>query len=64
MVRIQRFHCRGLGSVPGWGTKIPQGSAKKKVAFSWQYLEKINRMKHTLIFWYVPKKWNIHLLSV
>ena len=24
MVRTRRFHCRGPGSIPGWGTKIPQ----------------------------------------
>ena len=26
VVRIQRFHCRGLGSIPGQGTKIPQAA--------------------------------------
>ena len=33
VVRILGFHCRGLGSVPGWGTEIPQAtqhSQKKK----------------------------------
>ena len=24
LVRIWSFHCCGLGSIPGWGTKIPQ----------------------------------------
>ena len=24
VVRIPGFHCRALGSSPGWGTKIPQ----------------------------------------
>ena len=24
VVRTQRFHCQGLGSIPGQGTKIPQ----------------------------------------
>ena len=24
MARAQHFHCCGLGSIPGWGTKIPQ----------------------------------------
>ena len=24
MVRIRRFHCRGLGSIPGQGNEIPQ----------------------------------------
>ena len=24
VIRTQRFHCCGPGSVPGWGTKIPQ----------------------------------------
>ena len=24
VVRTRRFHCWGLGSTPGWGTKIPQ----------------------------------------
>ena len=33
VVRTQHFHCPGLGSIPGWGTKIPQAawqSQKKK----------------------------------
>ena len=24
VVRTRRFHCRGPGSIPGWGTKILQ----------------------------------------
>ena len=36
MVRIQHFHCQGLGSIPGWGTMIPQalqcGKGKKKLS--------------------------------
>ena len=24
VVRTQHFHCWSLGSIPGWGTKIPQ----------------------------------------
>ena len=34
MVRTQCFHCRGPGSIPGWGTKIPQAAKcgkKKKI---------------------------------
>ena len=34
VVRIPGFHCHGLGSIPGWGTEIPQdmwcGQKKKK----------------------------------
>ena len=34
MARAPRFHCCGLGSIPGWGTEIPQavrhGQKKKK----------------------------------
>ena len=34
MVRTWYFHCRGMSSVPDWGTKIPQaawcGKKKKK----------------------------------
>ena len=34
VVRTQHFHCQGLGSIPGQGTKIPQasqcGQKKKK----------------------------------
>ena len=26
VVRMQHFHCRGLGSIPGWGTEIPQAT--------------------------------------
>ena len=28
VVRTWCFHCQGLGSIPGWGTKIPQGKNK------------------------------------
>ena len=24
VLRTRCFHCRGLGSIPGWGTRIPQ----------------------------------------
>ena len=34
MVRIPGFHGRGQGSIPGWGTEVPQatrcGQVKKK----------------------------------
>ena len=26
VVRTLRFHCQGLGSIPGWGTKIPKAT--------------------------------------
>ena len=26
VVRTQRFHCQGPGSITGWGTKIPQAA--------------------------------------
>ena len=29
LVKILSFHCRGPGSIPGWGTKILHGAAKK-----------------------------------
>ena len=39
MVRIWRFHCRGWGSIPGRGTKIPQAvqhsQEKKKKEKNW-----------------------------
>ena len=28
VVRTQCFHCCGLGSMPGWGTKIPQAARR------------------------------------
>ena len=32
VVRTRHFHCRGWGSIPGWGTKIPHaGDAAKKI---------------------------------
>ena len=34
VVRTQRFHCQGPGSITGWGTKIPQAAwcdQKKKM---------------------------------
>ena len=38
VVRTPSFHCRGLGSVPSWGTKIPQvmqcGQIKNKRGIS------------------------------
>ena len=30
VVRSWCFHCRGPGSIPGWGTKIPQNKTKKR----------------------------------
>ena len=26
VVRTQHFHCQGLGSISGWGTKVPQAA--------------------------------------
>ena len=38
VVRIPDFHCCGVGSIPGWGTEIPQaarrGQKKKKKQLS------------------------------
>ena len=31
MVRIQHFYCRGPGSIPGWGTEIPQAMRHAKI---------------------------------
>ena len=31
MIRTWCFHCQGSGSVPGWGTKIPQASWPNKI---------------------------------
>ena len=38
MVRTWRFYCRGLGSIPGGGTKTPQASrcSQKKKKESWE----------------------------
>ena len=30
VVKTPHFHCRGTGSIPGWGTKIPRGLKKIK----------------------------------
>ena len=30
VVRTQHFHCCDLGSIPGWGTKVPQAVWPKK----------------------------------
>ena len=38
VVRIPGFHCRGLGSIPGQGTEMPQaerGGQKKKKKEVW-----------------------------
>ena len=41
VVRTQRVHCWGPGSIPGQGTKIPQaawhGQKKKKIHLLWQH---------------------------
>ena len=29
VVRTRPFHCRGLGSIPGQGTEIPQATRRK-----------------------------------
>ena len=46
VVRTQRFHCHGRGTIPGWGTKIPQatlcGQKEKKRKRDVLKLEKIN----------------------
>ena len=45
MVRIPSFHCRGLGSIPGQGTEIPQAAQrsqkKKKILMykEWLFME-------------------------
>ena len=40
MVRTQRFHCLGSGSIPGWETKIPQAV--------WHDREKKKKIKNLL----------------
>ena len=38
MARILGFHCRGLGSIPGWGTESLQTAGwpkKKKKSLGW-----------------------------
>ena len=38
VVKIWSYHDKGLGSVPGWGTKIPQAvlqGRKKKKENTW-----------------------------
>ena len=44
MVRIPGFHCRGLGSIPGWGTEIPLASqcGPKKTKNYWRSFKNIN----------------------
>ena len=37
VIRIQRFHCGGLGLLPGQGTKIPQ--ATRIVAFLFKKIQ-------------------------
>ena len=45
MVRTQCFHCHGLGSIPDWGTKIPQATRQKKK----KELQGIPKSKNTLL---------------
>lgn len=40
VVRTHSSHCKGPVSVPGWGTKMPQGTAKKKKKLEGQGTEK------------------------
>ena len=53
VVRIPGFHCRGPGSVPGWGTEILQAAQPKK---------KKKKKFHILIFNLTFNK--VRLLSV
>ena len=46
VVRIQCFHCWGLDSIPGWGTKILQAvwnSQKKKKIKKNKKVEKLHK---------------------
>ena len=45
MVRTRHFHCQGLGSIPGQGTKIPQATqlSQKKLKIK----KKILNLKRT-----------------
>ena len=38
MVRTQRFHCHGLGSIPGRGTKILQASPRGQNIYIYIYI--------------------------
>ena len=38
--RTRSSHCKGPVSVPGWGTKMPQGTAKKTKKLEGQGTEK------------------------
>ena len=59
VVRTWRFHCWGLGSVPGQGTKIPQaaqrGQKKKKNSNEYEIL---------LIYLHTPESYLILSLDI
>ena len=56
VVRILGFHCRSLGSIPGWGTEIPQASwwGKKKKIYIYIYIY-IPFTLNILIYSLLPK---------
>ena len=48
VVRTQRFHSRCLGSILGWGTKIPQASWRG------QKIKKLKELKVPVLWWRQP----------
>jgi len=41
VLRNPCFHCRGLGLVPGWGTKIPTGNLAKQTTATKKVVDEI-----------------------
>ena len=55
VARTQRFHCWGLGLIPGWGTKILEAvrPAKKKKHNEMPFKPPLERLKHLYIHIYI-----------
>ena len=54
VVRTSHFHCRGSGSIPGWGAKIPsrqKGKKKKKTNSVKQVLAGNIKTKSLIQYW-------------
>ena len=56
VVKTLHFHCRGKGSIPGWGTKIPHATPhgqkkERKKKLGKEYKNMINISPHKIYKW-------------
>ena len=53
MVRTPGFHCRGLGSILGWGTKIPQVAQNNQENQNQKKNPKFPSANEQIKMWYI-----------